>query len=165
MQKSQPTTLLIGYGNPDRQDDGLAWHVLVELAHRLKRPIPDSPEEGFLPEELNPDLWFTLQLTPEMSESFAQYERLCFIDAHTGNIEENILLRPVEDSPASSAFTHHLTPAACLALTHSLYQKEPEAVLLSIRGFLFGFSRELSDQAEELVSPAVNVLEDWLHNR
>ena len=28
-------TLFIGYGNPDRQDDGVAWHVLTGIANQL----------------------------------------------------------------------------------------------------------------------------------
>ena len=155
-------TLVIGYGNPDRQDDGLAWHVLVNLAKRLGRPLPDGPEEGFLPENLNPDLWFVLQLTPEMASDFSRYERLCFVDAHTGDLPQEILLRPVEGSPAASAFTHHFTPASSLAIVQTLYHCHPEAVLLSLRGSVFGFSRELSAPASELVGPAVDLLLNWL---
>jgi len=158
-------SIIIGYGNPDRQDDGLAWHVLVALAERLGRPLPAGPEEGFLPEDHDPDLWFVLQLTPEMADDLAHYARLCFVDAHTGDIPEEILLRPVEDSPASSALTHHFTPAASLAVLRSLYRSDPEAVLLSLRGHAFGFSRELSAEAARLVQPAVDAILDWLEGQ
>jgi hydrogenase maturation protease len=161
-QEAALAALIIGFGNPDRQDDGLAWHVLVRLAQRLNRPLPAGPEEGFIPEDLDPDLWFVLQLTPEMAEDFSRYERLCFVDAHTGDIPHEILIRPVEDSPAASAFTHHFTPASSLAIIQSLYQREPEAVLLSLRGTVFGFSRELSDPAQQLVDPAVDTILNWL---
>jgi len=40
-------TLVIGFGNPDRQDDGVAWHVLHALAIRMNLPAPDSYEEEF----------------------------------------------------------------------------------------------------------------------
>ncbi len=159
------STLIIGYGNPDREDDGLAWHVLVELAARLGRRIPGAPEEGFFPEGLTPDLWFVLQLVPEMAEDFAKYDRLCFVDAHTGDISEEIWLRTVEESQSASAFTHHVTPATCLALVHSLYQKFPEAQLLSMRGEAFRFSRELSPAGQNLVNPAVELLQNWLEEQ
>ncbi len=155
-------SLIVGYGNADRQDDGVAWHVLTGIARGLGRPVPAAPEDGFFPEGEEIDLWYVLQLAPEMSEDFAQYERICFVDAHTGNIEQEILLQPVEASPASSAFTHHLTPAACLALTQAIYGKMPEAKLLSIRGFQFGFSRELSPETAALVEQAVETLMKWL---
>jgi len=156
------STLIIGFGNPDREDDGIAWQVLVQTARRLNRVIPAQPEDGFLPEGEEPDLWFVLQLTPEMAETLAQYNRLCFVDAHTGEIPDEILFQPVSGSPAASAFTHHLTPAACLALVQSLYQRSPEAVLLSIRGYSFGFLRQLSPQCEALLLPAVDRLWQWL---
>ncbi len=155
-------SLIIGYGNADRQDDGVAWHVLTGIARELGRPVPTAPEDGFFPEGEQIDLWYVLQLTPEMSEDFARYERICFVDAHTGNIEQETLLQPVEASPASSAFTHHLTPAACLALTQAIYGKTPEAKLLSIRGYKFGFSRELSPETAALVKQAVETLRRWL---
>jgi hydrogenase maturation protease len=160
--EKMPKTLIIGYGNADRQDDGVAWHVLSAVARRLGRPVPAAPEEGFFPEGEAVDLWYDLQLTPEMSEEFSHYERLCFVDAHTGSIEADILLQPVDDSPAASAFTHHMTPAAVLALTRSLYAKSPEAVLLSVRGFQFGFARELSEATAALVTRAVDLLWAWL---
>ena len=157
-----PTNLIIGYGNADRQDDGVAWHVLSEVAHRLGRPVPGAPEDGFFPEGQAIDLWYVLQLAPEMSEDFSQYERICFVDAHTGNIAEEILLQPVDQTPAASAFTHHLTPATCLALTQAVYGKTPEARLLSVRGYQFGFARELSPQTAALVQKAVVILMEWL---
>ncbi len=156
-------SLIVGYGNADRQDDGVAWHVLTRIARELGRPVPAVPEDGFFPEGEEIDLWYVLQLTPEMSEDFAQYERICFVDAHTGNIAQEILLQPVEASPASSAFTHHLTPAACLALAQAIYGKTPEAKLLSIRGYKFGFSRELSPETDALVKQAVETLRRWLN--
>jgi hydrogenase maturation protease len=158
-------TLIVGYGNFDRQDDGVAWHILAWVAQRLGRAVPNVPEDGFMPENLNPDLWFVLQLAPEMSEDFAQYERICFVDAHTGNIAEEIRLQAVEGSPASSSFTHHLTAAACLALTHSIYQAHPEAVLLSVRGYRFGFERTLSAETAPLVEQAGEMLWAWLEEK
>ncbi len=155
-------TLVVGYGNADRQDDGVAWHVLVGIARKLGRPTPDAPEDGFFPEGEETDLWYVLQLAPEMSEDFARYERICFVDAHTGNIAEEILLQPVEASPATSAFTHHLTPATCLALTQTIYGKTPEAMLLSVRGYAFGFARSLSPQTLALAEKAVEMLWSWM---
>lgn len=155
------STLIVGYGNADRQDDGVAWHILSGIAQRLGRTVPALPEDGFFPEGSDIDLWFVLQLTPEMSEDFARYQRICFVDAHTGNIEQEIMLQPVDNSPASSAFTHHMTPAACLALTQAIYHQSPEAKLLSVQGFQFGFARELSPRAAALVDQAVAILWDW----
>ncbi len=156
------STLIVGYGNADRQDDGVAWHVLAEIARRLGRPVPNDPEDGFFPEGAAVDLWYVIQLAPEMSEDFARYERICFVDAHTGSIAGEIALQPVGGSPAASAFTHHLTPAACLALTQSIYHQSPEASLLSVRGYQFGFARELSPETGALAGKAAELLWQWI---
>lgn len=155
-------TLIVGYGNADRQDDGVAWYVLSGIARRLGRPVPNVPEDGYFPEGLDVDLWYVLQLAPEMSEDFAKYTRICFVDAHTGNIANEINMQPVDDSPAASAFTHHMTPAVCMALTQAIYNQSPEAMLLSVRGYEFQFVRELSPATEKLVEQAVDLLWDWI---
>ena len=36
-------TLIIGYGNVDREDDGVGWHILKNLADRIDRTIPEDP--------------------------------------------------------------------------------------------------------------------------
>lgn len=151
-------TLIVGYGNADREDDGVAWHVLCGVAQKLGRAVPNLPEDGFFPENEAIDLWYVLQLAPEMAEDFAHYNQIIFVDAHTGNLPHEILLQPVEDSQTSSSFTHHLTPAACLALTRTIFNGSPNASLLSVRGYSFGFSRQLSPRTEELVSEAVDTI-------
>lgn len=158
-------SLIVGYGNADRQDDGVAWYVLSGIAQRLGKPAPQSVEDGFWPDDAEVDLWFVLQLAPEMSEQFAQYERICFVDAHTGSIAKDICLQPADGSPATSAFTHHLTPATCLALTHTIYGKTPENALLSVRGYQFRFARELSPETQALIAPAVDLLWNWLQEK
>ena len=154
-------TLVLGYGNPDRQDDGVAWHVLHALAVRLGLPVPDSYEDEF-PSNERLDFAFTLQLTPEMAEQIAPYERVCFVDAHTGSIATEVQLAPVESQFQHSPFTHHLTPQSLLAMCQSLYSKTPQAVLLSVRGYRFEFERELSAESAALVPEAVERIVGWM---
>jgi len=156
-------TLLIGYGNPDREDDGVAWHILRALVIKMGLPAPTSYEDEF-PQNAQVDFAFYLQLTPEMAEDIAQYERVCFVDAHTGQIPELVRIIPVESEFQRSPFTHHLTAHSLVSMCETLYQKKPEAALLSIRGFRFLFTRELSVETSSLVSEAVSLLETWLKN-
>jgi hydrogenase maturation protease len=156
-------TLILGYGNVDRQDDGVAWHVMLGLENRLGRSGPFNLEDGFPPSDSLPALIFVLQLTPELAETVAQYQRVCFVDAHTGNVEASIQLVEVDNEFQASPLTHHLTPSSCLALSKTLYQGNGKAVLLSIRGYEFGFSRLLSTKTEKLVQPAVEMIWGWLY--
>ena len=38
--------LILGYGNLDREDDGVAWHVLQGVAETLGRPALDAETGG-----------------------------------------------------------------------------------------------------------------------
>lgn len=156
------STLLIGYGNPDRQDDGIALHILTCLAQDLGRTLTEPIEDCFYPTGLNPDLWFDLQLYPEMAETISRYDRVCFIDAHTGTVPEEIQFTPISGYYQPSTLTHHMTPSTCLSLCQAVAGKIPAAVLISVRGYRFGFSREISPQTEPLIGQAVPLIKTWL---
>jgi hydrogenase maturation protease len=156
-----PATLIIGYGNPDRQDDGVAWHILTRLAQELGRPIP-SIDEGFFPSGENPDLLFNLQLIPELAETISAYRRVCFVDAHTGNVPEDMNVVEVKAEYQRSPFTHHMTADTCLSLVHTIYGQTPQAILVSVRGYEFGFSHELSPATLQLAEQAVARIMTWL---
>jgi Ni,Fe-hydrogenase maturation factor len=157
-----PSTVIIGYGNPDRQDDGVAWHILAGIAKKLGRVVPANWEEPFELSEESPHIMFRLQLDPEISETLSQYQNVCFVDAHTGDIPNDIQFGEVTSGFQTSPFTHHITAEACLALTQSLYQKKPEAFLLSVRGYAFGFTQELSPQTAFLAVIAIDKGMEWL---
>lgn len=153
--------LILGYGNPDREDDGVAWHILSAIAAQLGLAAPASYEDEF-PEDGPLDFAFFLQLTPEMAEDVVAYERVCFVDAHTGNIPVPVRLVEVESEFQHSPFTHHLTPQSLMSMCENLYGRRPQAALLSVRGYSFGFSRALSARTAALVPEACQLATDWL---
>jgi hydrogenase maturation protease len=157
-------SLIIGYGNPDREDDGVAWHILRALTVKLGLPSPESYEDEF-PEFESIDFAFYLQLTPEMAEDINGYNYVCFVDAHTGNIPEPVRLIPVESEFQRSPFTHHLTPQSLVSMCATLYGSKPDAALLSVLGHHFLFSRQLSVETAALVPQAVGLIWDWLNER
>jgi hydrogenase maturation protease len=156
------TSLLIGYGNPDREDDGLAWHILMKLAGRFGQPISLCDELDFIDHHKSPDFQFLLQLVPELADQIKNYQRVCFIDAHTGNIPEDYRIKQLTSEYETSPFTHHLTAASCLALCKSIYKVEPEAILVSVRGYQFGFTQALSQKTNSLVEVAAQNIFEWL---
>jgi hydrogenase maturation protease len=156
--------LMIGYGNPDREDDGVAWHILRALTLQLGLPAPGSYEDEF-PEDPRIEFAFHLQLTPEMAEEIIAYEYVCFVDAHTGNIPEPVRLIPVESEFQHSPFTHHLTPQSLVSMCETLHGRKPAAVLVSVLGHRFLFSRQLSEQTAALVPQATGLIWEWLNAR
>jgi hydrogenase maturation protease len=156
--------LFLGYGNPDREDDGVAWHILRALTIKLGLTPPQSYEDEF-PEFARIDFAFHLQLTPEMAEDIHAYKYVCFVDAHTGHIPEPVRFIPVESEFQASPFTHHLTPQSLLSMCEALYRKKPDAALLSVLGRRFLFSRQLSEETAQLVPQAVDLIWDWMNAR
>lgn len=147
--------LIIGYGNPDRQDDGIAWHILKRCAERLGLEAPPSYEEGFPGYDGPVQFIFSLQLMPEMAEDVAKHDKVVFVDAHTGAIPDDLHIEEVSAAFQSSPLTHHFTPQSCLSLAASLYGAAPQALLISARGYYFQFTHELSPATEALIEPAV----------
>jgi hydrogenase maturation protease len=154
--------LIIGYGNPDREDDGVGWHVLQKLSDHLGQPVLALDGGVFEPSH-NPQLIFVLQLTPEMAESVAEYDFVCFVDAHTGAFADDVRLAPIRPGYQPSPFTHHFSPESCLELAQALYGRAPTGLVVSVRGYHFGYHTELSPQTALLVDTAVNRILNWIN--
>jgi len=158
-------TLIFGYGNADRQDDGVAWHVLRELMSRFGLPLSDDSDIEIIDENNQVEFLFQLQLTPEFGYDLSQYERVCFVDAHTGAVPEEIHFEEVKPGFQKSPFTHHLTPASLLSITDTIHYKVPEAILVSIRGYEFGFSQSLSEATAALTKQAADIIMNWISQK
>lgn len=156
-------TTILGYGNPDRGDDGAAWVALSTIACQYDHPLDsEHMESGFIPISNTLQLWLDLQLIPDLAEDLSKFERAIFVDAHTEEIQEDVRIVEVKPEYQNSPFTHHLTPASCLSLCKELYGKYPQSILISIRGYEFGFSHLLSPKATQNVDKAVKLILDWL---
>ncbi len=155
-------TLILGYGNQDRQDDGVAWHILVDIRKKLGFSNPFSIDETF---DTDDDLVFVfqLQLTPEIAEEISSFDRICFLDAHTGAVNEDVHFEHLSPKYQHSPLTHHLTANSLLSILQTLTCKTPEAILISVRGQEFGYSTELSEKTKLLVAQASQKVIDWIN--
>jgi len=156
-------TLIIGYGNADRQDDGAGWHILKILAERIGGQIPEDPGASIEIETDQVDLCFTLQIYPELAETISHYERVCFVDAHTADISDEISWVELSPQYEKSPLTHHMSPRTVLSISATIYNKIPEAILVSVRGYNFGFARELSPQTVNIVEKAAERIWTWIN--
>jgi hydrogenase maturation protease len=155
-------TLIIGYGNPDRQDDGVAWHVLQAIAASFGFSPDANKDTDLIQINEDLDLMYLLQLVPELSERLSQYKKVCFVDAHTGDIPDEV--RSIEIYPQfhRSPFTHHLTPESLLEICLTIYKSNPKALLVSVRGYEFDFSNELSLLTAKLIPDATKQILNWI---
>lgn len=154
--------LIIAYGNPDRQDDGAGWYVLQKIAHLRNIPVTSYNDDFYELLGHNPDVFFTLQLTPELSDLVNAYDEVCFIDASVGSNNTQLDVRSLQAAHHLSPLSHHLSPETLLDITKSTYTKYPSAYLLTIPGKDFGFSDQLSSQALLAAEAAVKWLLDWM---
>ena len=156
-------SLIIGIGNYDRQDDGVAWHILCGVAKALGRKIPQDPyEEEFEQTGEKSHLHFTLQIVPEMADLISNYDHVCFVDAHTGAIPTDLQAIEIKPSFQRSPLTHHMTPETVLSLTNTVSGCKPEGYLVSVRGYQFGFDQTLSPKTNELSISAIQEISNWL---
>ncbi len=155
-------TLVIGYGNADRQDDGVGWHILKNLAEKVGCEVPDDPGEQIEIENEQVDLQFILQIVPELAETISHYKRVCFVDAHTADIPEAISWIELQPEYENSPLTHHMSPKTVLSISAIIYGKAPESILVSVRGFSFQFNRELSPKTAALAQEATQRIWSWI---
>lgn len=140
------STLLIGYGNQGRGDDGLG----PAFAARI--------EDMRLP-GLAVDIDY--QLTVDHALMIADVDRVIFADAAMGRAEP-FFFETVELVGEPDIASHSLTPVAVLSLAKILYGHAAEAFVLGISGAVFGDVREgLSSSALNNLELAEAFFSDW----
>jgi hydrogenase maturation protease len=148
-------TLVIGFGNVHRRDDGVGFVVINSVRQRLGRSPLLAEDDGFNDLGGEIDTLHLHQLVPDMAEMIAGYDLVIFIDAHVGNIPDPIREENLIAGYDSTIVPHQLHPRTVLALAHQLYGGQARGVLLSIRGHDFDFGGGLSVETATLVPAAV----------
>lgn len=149
-------TLVVGFGNLYRRDDGVGRAVVNRLRQRLGREPLDSMDDGFDDLGHQVDTVVMHQLVPELAETLADYELVVFVDAHVGATIPEPLHEERLEVVHRTPFVYHQThPSTVLALTRQMFGRVPEAVLISLLGHDFDFGEGLSEETAALVEPAV----------
>jgi hydrogenase maturation protease len=136
--------LVLGYGNPGRQDDGLGPAAAAEI-ERLGWP--------------NLTAFDNYQLNIEDAMDVAEHDVVWFVDA----ARDGPSPYDVRDlAPASTIeFTSHIMrPEAILAIARQCYGRSPKAFLLAIRGYRFEFVESLTPAASDNLRRALAMLTD-----
>lgn len=137
------SVLVIGYGNPGRQDDGLG-PALAEAVERLRIPGV-TVEAGY-------------QLTVEDAAAVAAHRYVVFADASVGG-REPFFFRAMQPAAHTSFSTHSVEPEAVLALARDLFQAETKGYALGIRGYRFNeFGETLSDEGRQNLAAALHFI-------
>ena len=135
-------TIIIGYGNPGRQDDGLG-PAFIDSFQALSEKV---------------ELQSNYQLTVEDALEINNYEQVIFVDASI-DCQTSFHLEKITQTNNSGFGSHSLTPQAVIQLSNSLYQHFPKAYILAIRGYEFDqFEEKLSNAAKENLNRALEYL-------
>ena len=147
-------TLIIGFGNVYRRDDGVAFVVLNALRERLGRPPLGTEDDGFDDLGHEVDTILLHQLVPELAENVAPYDRVVFVDAHVGHVPDLVYEEELDVCYRPATVSHTLHPCSVLALCEELHGHAPQGILLSIRGYDYEFGEGLSGETAALVPQA-----------
>ena len=150
--------LVIGYGNLERQDDGVAFHVVNRLRRRLGQKPLTWDDDGMSGLGGGTDSVFIRQLVPELIETMAQYDRVIFVDAHVPADRPNLMCTRLYPGDGMALFSHHMHPAMLLGILQAVWDREPLSHLLSIQGCRFDLGRRLSTGTAALVAPAAEMI-------
>jgi len=155
MNENNKRTLVAGFGNIFRRDDGVGPVVVNALRMQLGRAPLDPLDDGFDDLGHEVDTIVLHQLVPELAEVVKDYALLIFVDAHVGNLPEEVREERLDAAYTQPFVSHQFHPSTVLALAQQLYGHAPQAVLLSLRGYDFDFGEGLSPETAALVAPAV----------
>lgn len=128
------STLVLGYGNPLRRDDGVG----PEVARRVA--ALDWP--GLQVIEAH-------QLLPEHAEPLSRVDRAVFVDASIDESLEAVRVSEVVPSADPSLAPHASDPESLLALASLLFERAPDAWLVEIPASDLGIGEGLSEATQE----------------
>lgn len=132
-------TLVLGYGNTTRCDDGAGIRIAQEIE---KEKLPDV------------DVMTYQQLHVDLVSEFAYYNRIILVDTSVDGEEMSLRkLRPSSQNYMASS--HHLGPELILRLAQITQLGEPEMHLCTVRGKCFDYGEELSEEAQARTRAAV----------
>ena len=147
MKTERPRVLVIGHGNPGRQDDGLGPALAVALE---AKSLPHVTVEA------------TYLLEPEDAELVSRHDVAVFVDAAVTGPEPFSVqaVRPAETLTFSS---HGLGPAEIMGLAQHVFGSAARGYVLGVRGYEFDdFGEALSERARENLEQATRHLEELI---
>lgn len=147
MTNARPKTLVLGFGNPGRLDDGLGPTFAARL-EALGLPGVTVASD--------------YQLSVEDASLVAEHDAVVFVDAHV-SCPAPFVLERLEPRPGASFSSHSVRPDAVLGLAHTLFGAHAAGYVLGIRGYEFNeFGERLSAPAQANLDEAFGFLVDAL---
>jgi hydrogenase maturation protease len=141
-------SLVIGYGNDLRSDDG-AGRVVADRIEAMRLP--------------GVAVHSVMQLTPELALDIAGAEVVVFVDASV-DVAKTTMVDVVAEPAPRGAMTHYSTPGSLIEMTASVGRIPQRAVAISIPVTDLGLGTELTPSTELGVEEAVSLILGLLGN-
>lgn len=139
-------TLVIGYGNTLRRDDGAGPETARRVA-ALDLPGVETLESH--------------QLLPEHAELLSRTDRAIFVDASVADCPAPPHLEALAPDRRADLDTHASDPGGMLALARILFGHAPPAWVIRLPAADLDIGEGLSPTAEEAVGQAVALIRDF----
>jgi hydrogenase maturation protease len=138
-------SLVIGYGNPLRSDDGVGWQVAGRLAGD--------------PRMAGAEILQRHQLTPELALDVSTADLVVLVDARSGPPPGTVTIERIERAPSSgTTWSHHLGPASLVGLAQELYGRAGEVHVISVGVASLEVGEGLSPAVEAAAGRVVEVV-------
>lgn len=144
--------LVYGYGNPGRQDDGLG----VALVERLESWAAERQLTGVSFEN-------NYQLNIEDAVAISDKDVVIFVDASREDIDD-FCLTEVDGSGKLSFTTHAASPDYIVKLCRELFDCQPRALLLHIKGYEWDLEEGITEPARDNLEKAEPYLKSILED-
>lgn len=145
-------TLIYGYGNPGRQDDGIG----ARFTEKINKWIEENDITDVYTDT-------NYQLNIEDAAIIADYAKVIFVDASVVEDVDAYKLEEVVPNDATIEFTMHaVSTSFVLDLCQKIYGKTPLTYVLHIKAYEFDFKEELTDKAHENLNKAFHYLTEIL---
>jgi hydrogenase maturation protease len=136
-------TLVIGYGNSLRGDDGLGQVAALRV------------EQWGLPGIRSLAVH---QLTPELAAEMASARQVVFVDASANPHQTDLQVEEVAPLDSSGATSHFATPQGLLSLCRNIYESSPRVLLIKAPAPIMALGETLSPAAERSVEQALAII-------
>ncbi|MBK1876241.1 hydrogenase maturation protease [Pelagicoccus mobilis] len=142
-------TLVIGIGNPERQDDSIG----IVIARKLKEWSPDKITAIEASGEAT-----------ELIERFGQASKIIVVDAVCSGQEVgcihciDAIEKPIPTDWFSQYSTHDFGLAEAVELARNLGQLPQSLLIIGIEGMCFEMGTNLSPEVEDAIRPAIELI-------
>jgi hydrogenase maturation protease len=142
---------IAGFGNIDRQDDGVG----IVLASRVAKWLESKHENDV-------KLSLEHQLLPELAEELEGIDLAIFVDADMQQYKNGWNISEICPSPKIDGLNiHSMGPAWLLQLSEQLGTPPKRALILSVSGSSFDFSNCITFECEERMYEAEKAFREW----